>query len=141
VFKKPLEVKKPMEMERSNSSLIPPLMEVSSASSGNRALATESQLAHVTCFSSVPKTEHLHEELFAAEYLANSSFLPHSPQLHPQIDPSFVELLCPGASFTQLLGNSNNRLKQRLEPERGVVAMASAANPDFSSVLSWACSH
>jgi hypothetical protein len=136
VFKKPTEAE--MEMERSNSFLVPPMMEVSCASRGNRALATESQLAHVTCFSSAPKTEHLHEELFAAEYLANTGFL---PQVNLQIDPSFIELLCPDAGFAQLLGNRNNGLKQRLETERGAVAMASSVHPDFSSVLSWACSH
>ncbi|KAJ1696146.1 hypothetical protein LUZ63_004658 [Rhynchospora breviuscula] len=113
VFKKALEVKKPMGMgiERSNSSLIPPLMELSSASSGNRALAaTESQLAHVTCFSSATKMEAMggHEELFAPECFSNSTFLPQI-QLSSQfeIDPSFVNLLCPGAGFVQLLGNNN----------------------------------
>ncbi|KAJ4761481.1 hypothetical protein LUZ62_071856 [Rhynchospora pubera] len=118
VFKKALEVKKPMGMgiERSNSSLIPPLMEVSSASSGNRALAaTESQspLAHVTCFSSATKMEAMggHEEVFAPETqcFSNSTFLPQiqwSSQF--EIDPSFVNLLCPGAGFMQLLGNNNS---------------------------------
>lgn len=141
VFKKTSELKKPMEIENSNSSMIPPLLEVSSASSGNRAIATESQLAHATCFSTATKTEHLHEELFATDYyLPNSTFL---PQLNQQIDPSFVDLLCPGASFAQLLGNSNNglNLKQRIETERDAIALASVLNPETSSILSWACSH